>query len=255
MSHSTTGKFLAIALSLLALDCEQKGDGASHPNPTTAAVTSAAVAVPQPSRAEPAAQPSATTPPAPSAVPINPALLKPDAAKTTAPAKFKVKFSTAKGDFVVEATRTWAPLGVDRFYNLVKLGFYTDIAFFRVVPDFVVQFGIHGNPEVAKVWKNATIKDDKKTKQSNLKGTVTFAKSGPDTRTTQLFVNFKDNTKLDKMGFPPIGKVVQGLDVVDAINKEYAEQPDQSMIQASGNSYLRDIFPRLDYVRSAEIIK
>ncbi len=240
-----------VAFCLVASGCESKGEG----TPAASAAVSAAAPTPQPSATAPAAPPSGTAPPAPSAAPFNPALLKPDAAKATAPAKFKVKFSTTKGDFVVEVTRAWAPHGADRFYNLIKLGFYADIAFFRVVPDFVVQFGIHGNPEVAKAWKSATIKDDKKTKQSNLKGTVTFAKSGPDTRTTQLFVNFKDNAKLDSMGFPPVGKVIDGMQVVEAINKEYAEQPDQAMIQASGNSYLRDIFPRLDYVKSAEVVK
>ncbi len=253
MNRHFNAKWLAATLSVAASGCEKKVDEIVHPAASTA--TSAAVAAPQLSKAAPVAPPSATTPPALSSAPVNPALLKPDAAKATAPAKFKVKFITTKGNFVVEVTRTWAPLGADRFYNLAKLGFFTDIGFFRVVPSFIVQFGIHGNPEVAKAWKSAPIKDDKKTKQSNLMGTVTFAKSGPDTRTTQVFVNFKDNTQLDKMGFSPIGKVIQGMEVVSAINKEYGEQPDQAMIQASGNSYLRDIFPRLDYVKSAEIIK
>jgi peptidyl-prolyl cis-trans isomerase A (cyclophilin A) len=249
MNRPIGARCLAVAFCLVAAGCESNGNGAP------VASASVLAAAPQPSATAPAAPPSATAPPAPSAAPVNPALLKPEAAKATAPAKFKVRFSTTKGDFVVEVTRAWAPHGADRFYSLVKLGFYTDIAFFRVVPDFVVQFGIHGNAEVAKAWKGATIKDDKKTKQSNLKGTVTFAKSGPDTRTTQLFVNFKDNAKLDSMGFPPIGKVIDGMPVVEAINKEYAEQPDQAMIQASGNSYLRDIFPRLDFVKSAEVVK
>jgi peptidyl-prolyl cis-trans isomerase A (cyclophilin A) len=189
------------------------------------------------------------------AVPVDPAKLRPEAATETAPAKFKVKFATTKGDFVVEVTRAWAPIGADRFYNLVRVGFYGGTGFFRVVPDYVVQFGIHGNPEVATAWKTATIQDDKQGTQSNLKGTVTFAMAGPDTRTTQLFINFQDNAQLDKMGFPPFGMVVQGMDVVEAINQEYGEQPDQDRIQSEGNAYLKKTFPRLDYVKSATIIQ
>jgi peptidyl-prolyl cis-trans isomerase A (cyclophilin A) len=200
-------------------------------------------------------QPPAATPAAVSAepVPVDPAKLKPEAAKETAPAKFKVKFTTTKGDFVVEVTRAWAPIGADRFYNLVKLGFFADTRFFRVVPDFVVQFGIHGNPEVAAAWEAATIPDDKQGTQSNQKGTLTFAMAGPDTRTTQVFINCQDNARLDKMGFPPFGKVIQGMDVVNAINPEYGEEPDQGSIQFEGNAYLKSSFPRLDYVKSATI--
>jgi peptidyl-prolyl cis-trans isomerase A (cyclophilin A) len=240
---------LIAAAELTVFACEQKVE-----QPARATATAAGPA-PSSAKVEPAPPPSVANPAVPSPVPVNPLLLTPHTAKATAPARFKVKFSTTKGDFIVQVTRAWAPLGADRFYNLVKLGFYADIGFFRVVPDFVVQFGIHGNPEVAKAWKGAPIKDDKKAKQSNQKGTVTFAKSGPDTRTTQVFVNFKDNPKLDKMGFPPLGKVISGMEVVEAINKEYGEQPDQAMMLASGNSYLRDIFPRLDYVKSAELVK
>jgi peptidyl-prolyl cis-trans isomerase A (cyclophilin A) len=235
---------LAIALCLTVLACEERID-----EPARQDVTSAPVP-PQPPKAE-----SAPTAPAPSAAPVDPALLKPDAAKAKAPAKFKVKFSTTKGDFVVEVTRAWAPLGADRFYNLVKLGFFTDIGFFRVVPGFVVQFGIHGNPEVSKVWKDASIKDDKKSKQSNKKGTLTYAKSGPDTRTTQLFISYKDNKRLDDMGFAPFGRVTEGMDVVRSINEEYGERPDQGMIQALGNSYLRDAFPGLDYIKSVTLMQ
>ncbi len=233
---------VAICLSLLA--CEERVDEPA---------SRAAAPAPTPSEAPTAKPPPA--PPAPSAAPIDPALLEPDQAKAKAPAKFKVKFSTTKGDILVEVTRAWAPVGADRFYNLVKLGFFTDIAFFRVVPDFVVQFGIHGNPKVSKVWKNASIKDDKKSKHSNQKGTLTFAKNGPDTRTTQLFFNYKDNPRLDDMGFPPIGKVTEGIKVVEAINQEYGEKPEQAMIEHSGNSYLRDIFGRLDYIKSATLVK
>jgi peptidyl-prolyl cis-trans isomerase A (cyclophilin A) len=228
---------LAVVLSLTASGCSKQPE---EPTPATPLAASAAPAV-QPSKAELA--------------PVDPALLKPEAAKETAPAKFKVKFTTTKGDFVVEVTRAWAPIGADRFYNLVKLGFFTDTGFFRVVPDFVVQFGIHGNPEVAAAWETATIQDDQQGKQSNEKSTLTFAMAGPNTRTTQVFINYQDNARLDKMGFPPFGKVIQGMDVVDAINQEYGEQPDQGSIQSEGNAYLRSSFPRLDYVKSATITK
>jgi peptidyl-prolyl cis-trans isomerase A (cyclophilin A) len=230
---------LAVAICLTTLACEEKVD---QPAPARPAVASAPV-------------PAPSLVPAPSAAPIDPALLDPSAAKATAPARFKVKFATTKGDFVVEVTRAWAPLGADRFYNLVKLGFFTDIGCFRVVPGFVVQFGIHGNPAVSKAWKEASIKDDKKSKQSNKKGTLTFAKSGPDTRTTQLFINYRDNARLDADGFTPFGIVIQGMEVVEAINKEYEQQPDQEMIFAQGNSYLHDIFRRLDYIKSVTFIE
>lgn len=236
---------VTVALTLCALSCEK----VEEPKPEKVTEPASASA-PEP---QPAATPEA--PKAPPPAPVDPALLKPAQAKAKAPAKFKVKFTTTKGDFVVEATRAWAPIGVDRFYSLVKLGFFNDVGFFRVVPDFVVQFGIHGTPEVAAAWRAATIKDDKPGKQSNDKGTVTFAKGGTDSRTTQLFVNYKDNPRLDAMGFPPIGKVVSGMEVVEAINKEYGEQPDQQRIQTEGNAYLKDIFRRLDWVKSATLVK
>ena len=237
---------LVVALGLSAAGCSKKQEEPAQP---PAAATP--VPPPQPSKAEPAPAPA----PTPSAAPVDPALLKPEAAKLVAPAKFKVKFTTTKGDFVVEVTRAWAPIGADRFYNLAKLGFFSDIGFFRVVPNFVVQFGIHGNPQVAAAWKAANLQDDKMGKQSNEKGTLTYAKAGPNTRTTQLFINFKDNAQLDQMGFPPFGKVIQGMEVVESINKEYGEQPDQQMVQADGNNYLRNSFPRLDYVKSATLVK
>jgi peptidyl-prolyl cis-trans isomerase A (cyclophilin A) len=215
------------------------------------------VATPQASKAEVAPTATAASTPAPtqSAAPANPALLKPDAAKETAPAKFKAKFTTTKGDFVVEVTRAWAPIGADRFYNLVKLGFFNDIGFFRIVPDFVVQFGIHGNPQVSAAWRPATIQDDPVSKQSNEKGTLTFAKGGANSRTTQIFINYKNNDRLDKMGFPPFGKVIQGMEVIDKINKEYGEQPQQMTLQSDGNAYLKRDFPRLDFITSAAIMK
>ena len=171
-----------------------------------------------------------------------------------APKKFKVKFETTKGDVVIEATRRWAPKGADRFHEAVKAGFYNDCAFFRVVPKFMVQFGINGDPKVQKKWRDAKIKDDPVT-QSNKKGYVTFATAGPGTRTTQLFINYGNNSFLDKQGFAPFGKVTKGMDVVEKINSEYGERPGQGKIQAQGNKYLKEEFPKLDYIKKATILK
>jgi peptidyl-prolyl cis-trans isomerase A (cyclophilin A) len=180
---------------------------------------------------------------------INPALLK-----ETAPAKFKVKFVTSQGEFIVEVTRAWAPNGADRFYNLVKNGYYDGCRFFRVVENFMVQFGINGDPKVNNVWKTAQIKDDP-VKQTNARGYITYAKTGaPDSRTTQLFINFGNNSGLDKDGFAPFGAVTKGMNIVDAINSEYREKPDQGRIQAEGNEYLTKTFPKLDYIKSAAIL-
>jgi len=184
-----------------------------------------------------------------------------DPAKLTAkaPESFKVQFNTTKGKFVIEVTRSLAPNGADRFYNLVRSGYFTDIAFFRVIPGFMCQFGIHGDPNVSAKWRGATITDDS-VKGSNRRGTITFATAGPDTRTTQLFVNFGDNIRLDSMGFAPFGKVSEGMDVVDKIYSGYGEGapngngPDQGRIQMEGNTYLKKDFPNLDYIKSATII-
>jgi peptidyl-prolyl cis-trans isomerase A (cyclophilin A) len=177
-----------------------------------------------------------------------------------APATFKASIDTSKGTFVIEVHRDWAPLGADRFYNLVKNGFYDDVRFFRVIPGFMAQFGIHGNPTVASAWRPAQIKDDP-VKQSNKRGFVTFATAGPNTRTTQLFINFGDNASLDRQGFSPFGQVVTGMDVVDKIYSGYGEGaprgkgPDQGRTQAEGNAYLTKEFPRMDYIKSATIGK
>ena len=172
-----------------------------------------------------------------------------------APATFKARFDTSKGAFVIEVHRDWAPLGADRFYNLVRNGFYDDIRFFRVVPNFMVQFGINGTPPVQAIWRNQAIKDDPVT-QSNKRGYVTFATKGPNTRTTQVFINFKDNAFLDSMGFAPFGEVVEGLDeVADKINAEYRERPIQPKIENQGTAYLTAEFPRLDYVKKASVEK
>jgi peptidyl-prolyl cis-trans isomerase A (cyclophilin A) len=184
-----------------------------------------------------------------------------DPAKLTAkaPESFKVQFNTTKGKFTVEVTRSLAPNGADRFYNLVRSGYFTDTVFFRVIPGFMCQFGIHGDPNVSAKWRGATIPDDA-VKGSNTRGTITFATAGPDTRTTQLFINFGDNIRLDSMGFAPFGKVVEGMDVVDKIYGEYGEGapngrgPDQGRIQMEGNAYLKKDFPNLDYIKSATVI-
>ncbi len=171
-----------------------------------------------------------------------------------APDKYQVKFETSRGDVIIEVHREWAPLGADRFHEAVKAGFYNECRFFRVIPRFMAQFGINGDPEVQKKWKDATIKDDP-VKQSNKRGFVTFAKTGaPDSRTTQLFINYGDNSRLDGMGFAPFGKVVKGMEAVDAINSEYIQRPNQQAIQSQGNAYLKSNFPKLDYIKKATIV-
>lgn len=175
-----------------------------------------------------------------------------------APASYKAKFETSKGTFVVEVNRALAPQGADRFYSLVKSGFYDNVRFFRVISGFMVQFGINGDPKVMARWRGSPIKDDP-VKASNKRGFITFAMAGPNTRTSQVFINFVDNTALDGMGFAPFGHVVSGMDVVDKINAEYGEGaprgrgPDQGRMQMEGNAYLAKDFPRLDYVKKATI--
>ena len=190
---------------------------------------------------------------------IRPSLLKPATLKAQAPAVYKAKFTTTKGDFVIEVTRAWAPLGADRFYNLVRNGFFTDAAFFRVLPGFVAQVGIPARPEVARVWTTARIGDDP-VAQSNLRGTVTFATSGPDSRTSQIFLNYADNTRLDGAGFSPFGKIVEGMDVVEQFYSGYGEGapqgngPDQGRIVNEGKAYLLKEFPKLDTIKAAVIL-
>jgi peptidyl-prolyl cis-trans isomerase A (cyclophilin A) len=191
----------------------------------------------------------------------NAALKNPAALKEMAPATFKVNFDTSAGMFVVEVHRDWAPNGADRFYNLVKNGFYDNVRFFRVIPDFMVQFGINGDPALNTVWQPARIPRDP-VKQSNTRGFITYAMAGsPDTRTTQVFINFKDNSPLDAQGFAPFGKVTTGMNVVDKIYSGYGEGapsgrgPDQARTQAEGNAYLMKDFPKLDYVKKATIEK
>jgi peptidyl-prolyl cis-trans isomerase A (cyclophilin A) len=182
-----------------------------------------------------------------------PSLLNPASLKAKAPAEFKASFTTTAGVFVVDVHRDWAPLGADRFYNLVRRGFFTNASFFRVVPGFVVQFGLNANPAINKAWHTANIQDDP-VKQTNKRGTLVFATAGPNTRTTQLFINFGDNSRLDGMGFAPFGEIIQGMDVVDKINAEYGEQPDQGLITEQGDAYISQNFPRIDKIKLAHVV-
>lgn len=183
-----------------------------------------------------------------------PNLKNPAAFKAQAPAVYKASFETSAGTFVVEVHRDWAPIGADRFYNLVKSGFFENVRFFRVIPGFMVQFGMHGDPSVGAAWRTASIKDDP-VKQSNKRGYVTFATAGPNTRTTQVFINFADNASLDGQGFAPFGQVVSGMAVVDKLNATYGATPgnDQGNIATGGNAYLEKTYPKLDFIKKATI--
>ncbi len=190
------------------------------------------------------------------------ALLKPDY-KTfgeKAPEKFKVILHTTKGDVVLKIVRKYSPLAVDRFYYLVKSSYYNNNSFFRVVPNFVVQWGLTGNPQVNKIWNNAGIPDEP-VKYSNKRGTIAFARDGKNTRSNQVYVNLKDNLRLDTTnfmgvkGFPAFGFVVKGMKVIDSIYAGYREEPVQDSIIAKGNDYLKRNFPKLDYIINAEVIE
>ncbi len=182
-------------------------------------------------------------------------LLRPAILKERAPETFQVKFETTRGDFTVAVTRAWAPLGADRFYNLVKHRFYDNASFFRVVPGFVVQFGISAYPPVSVAWKSANLQDDPVT-QSNKRGYLTFATAGPNTRTTQVFINLKDNAGLDRQGFAPFGLVDgQGMKVVEMLYDQYGDSgPDQGLLQSQGKPYLDKSFPKVDSIKTATLI-
>jgi cyclophilin family peptidyl-prolyl cis-trans isomerase len=186
--------------------------------------------------------------------------LDPSLATARAPEIFLADFTTTKGDFVIEVRRSWAPQGADRFYNLIKLGFYDDTRFFRAIPDFMVQFGAPGDPQVAAKWRGATIPDDPVT-QSNMRGFVSFAQTGrPNSRTTQVFICYENHPRLDATGFAPFAKVTRGMDVVDALYKGYGEGapsgqgPSQERIESDGNAYLDREFPKLDRIVSTRIV-
>jgi peptidyl-prolyl cis-trans isomerase A (cyclophilin A) len=180
-------------------------------------------------------------------------LLKPATLNEKSPEVFDVEFTTTKGNFTIHVTRAWAPLGADRFYNLVKNNYFSGAAFFRVVPKFIVQFGLNADPAVNTVWRSSNFKDDPVT-QSNKRGYITFATAGPNTRTTQLFINFAHNSFLDGQGFSPFGEVTKGLDVVEKLHSGYGEKPDQGAITTQGKAYLDKNFPNLDSITSAAIL-
>lgn len=205
---------------------------------------------------------AAAAEPAPEVVELgepDPKLLDPSKLTEEAPESFKAKFSTTKGDFVIEFNREWSPNGVDRAYNLIKAGYYDGIAFFRVMPNFMAQFGIHSHPKVNEAWKDATIKADP-VKKSNTRGFVSFAqRRQPDTRTTHLFVNYGNNESLDAQNFAPVGKVVEGMEVVEKLYGGYGggppTGPDQMRTMEEGLPYLKKNFPRLDYIKDAKILE
>jgi len=185
-------------------------------------------------------------------------LLYPARLNETAPDTFRVLFSTTGGNFVVKVHRAWAPIGADRFYNLVKNGFYDDVRIYRVLKGFMVQFGLNGDPLVNAQWKNKVLVDDP-VRQSNLRGRMSFAKGGPTSRTTEVFINYKDNPSLDKRGFSPFAEVVEGMKVVDSFYAGYGDGPPrgdgpyQAQVLARGNAYLDAQFPKLDRIEKAVI--
>src|SRR5579863_5107454 len=217
----------------------------------------AAAQAPTPAPAKKAEAPAKA--PSASAQAFDPALLQPATLKAKAPAEYEVKFATTAGDFTIKVTRAWAPNGADRFYNLIQHHFYDGAAFFRVIPGFMAQFGLSAYPEVSKEWENATIKDDPIV-QSNHRGFVSFATAGPNTRTTQVFINYGNNEALDKSGFSAFAVVTDGMEVVDKLYNGYGEGapdghgPDQGLISTRGHAYLEKGFPKLDIIRSATIV-
>jgi peptidyl-prolyl cis-trans isomerase A (cyclophilin A) len=183
----------------------------------------------------------------------------PEAFTEQAPATYRAQFDTTKGTFVIQVTREWAPRGADRFYNLVKGGYYNNVRFFRVISGFMAQFGMHGTPEVQRNWSTARLPDDP-VKQGNTRGRVVFAHAGPNTRTTQVFINYRDNSSsLNNQGFAAFGEVVSGMDVVDKLHSGYGDGPPggrgpaQQRIASEGNAYLEKSFPNLDYIKSATL--
>lgn len=248
-----------IMLAILVLAFGLVACGGTEETPTPAADPTPAES-PQPAD-EPATdpQPEPAPEPAPEPTPTAP-LLDPDspAMNVEAPGTYRVLFDTTKGEFTVEVHRDWAPRGADRFYNLIREGYYDGNRFFRVVDGFVVQFGVNGDPALNRVWRDADILDDEP-QQGNTRGRLTFAHGGPNTRSTQLFINLGDNINLD-LDFPAFGEVIDGIGVVDSLYSGYGDGPpygrgpDQSRVQTEGNRYLDQEFPQLDYVRAATII-
>jgi peptidyl-prolyl cis-trans isomerase A (cyclophilin A) len=257
---STIGMASLIAAGLFFSGCKKqeqpapeqsKAEAPAQPRPAPAPP---AETTPAP---VPAAAATAAKKPAESAHDYTKELFTPAKLKEKAPVTYKVKFDTTRGVFTITVTRAWAPLGADRFYNLVKHHYYDNAAFFRVVPQFVVQFGISANPSVSSSWKHTEIKDDPVT-QPNKRGAIVFATAGPNTRTTQVFINLKDNARLDGMGFAPFGVVDgSGMNVVEMMYEGYGDSagPDQDQLEKQGDPYLKKGWPKLDYIKSATLVQ
>lgn len=260
--HATATTFRALMLAAVwssALGC---GEGAAPASPEPAKAEAQAVAAPAPAadKEEPKPPPPAAKPPVPAAAAgQEDPLFNPRLATATAPERYTVKLDTTKGDILIDVERAWAPIGADRFYHLVKIGYFSDNAFFRVVKGFMAQVGLHGQPEVNRVWRRASIKDDPVT-QKNERGMVTFATSGKDSRVNQFYINLADNLRLDAMGFAPFGKV-RDMAPVDRLHSGYGEGapagrgPRQALIQSTGNAYLMAEFPELDYIVTATFVE
>ncbi len=260
----TTSTFVFAFLSLVAVVACSGGEeprfrprASAQPRTTTAPTPP-----PPPSSGTVTVTPPPTPPPSGPVIPApaDPRLMSPAALTARAPDTFAVELTTTEGAVIIDVTRAWAPNGADRFYNLVQNGFFTDVAFFRVIDGFMAQCGIHGNPTVSRAWQHANIPDDPANVQHNTRGFVSFATAGPNTRTTQFFINLVDNTRLDAMGFSPFGRV-RDMTHVDALYHGYGEGapaghgPVQSRLVSEGNTYLRAEFPELDYIVSARILE
>lgn len=246
-----------VALTLVLTSACSKKDAPVGDDPETASAEEATEKAADDAPAEKAAEKA----PMQAAAPNREVLTDPAKATLEAPEKFVVELQTTKGPIRLDVERAWAPKGVDRFYNLVQAGYYTDVAFFRVIPGFMAQVGLHGDPAINRTWRSANIDDDP-VARSNTRGMVTFATAGPDTRTTQFFINYADNTRLDGMGFAPFARVQpDSMKVVDSLHGGYGEGaprgkgPSQARIHAEGNAYLRAEFPELDYIEKARVVK
>jgi peptidyl-prolyl cis-trans isomerase A (cyclophilin A) len=248
--------FTVAAMGALFFGCKAKEQTAEAPapeQPKAEAPAQPKAETPAPAPAQPAA--TANAPVEAPRKGFDRALLRPSQLKEQAPETFRVKFTTTRGDFAVTVNRAWAPNGADRFYNLVKHHFFDNASFFRVHPAFIVQFGISAYPPVSAAWTNATIKDDP-VKESNKMNFLTFATAGPNTRTTQLFINLADNSRLDKMGFAPFGKVTEGSNVVEMLYEGYGEipamggpGPEPGEIEKQGKN-----FPKLDFIKTTTLM-
>jgi peptidyl-prolyl cis-trans isomerase A (cyclophilin A) len=247
------GSIGAAVLALLLLMCPSAQAQAQSQKPVQPK------APVQPNVAPPAGQSATPKRPTTPARAYDRALLNPALLKAKAPDEYKVKFTTTRGDFTVTVHRAWAPIGADRFYTLVRHHFYDNATFFRVLPGFVVQFGISAYPPVSAAWTKSNIKDDPVT-QTNLRGSLTFATAGPNTRTTQVFINLADNKRLDSMGFAPFAQVTEGMNVVEMMYEGYGEGapqgagPDQAQLEKQGKPYLDKGWPKLDYIKTAVLL-